>query len=77
MSAKNWRPKNWPKNPCDSCDHKEEDSYGMICNWSCGQATAQANFEAGAQKMYDEIRKLFASRATAEEFLEFFGGKNE
>ena len=48
-----WRPKDWPKCPCDGCENKVEDVYGMVCDIACGQHTAWCNQEAGADLMFE------------------------
>ena len=54
---KPWRPKNWPMNPCENCEKKVEDRFGLFCNLSCGIGPAHENFEAGADAMFDELRR--------------------
>lgn len=53
-----YRPPNWKPNPCDGCDKKEEDEYGLYCNIVCGKATAHSNYEAGADAMYEAIWEM-------------------
>lgn len=44
-----WIPDNWPENPCDGCEKKDEDDWGLVCaltchkgaNWRCGQMWAE------------------------------------
>lgn len=51
-----WRPKDWPKNPCDGCPDKKEDIYGLFCDLACGKATAYINREIGADAMLKTVR---------------------
>ena len=58
-----WRPPNWPKCPCDGCERKVMDGYGLLCDLSCGEYTAWLNREAGADAMYaaleEELKKVY------------------
>jgi len=53
-----WRPEGWPKCPCDECEKKEEDEYGLLCNLACGKYTAWLNREAGADAMLEVRRPI-------------------
>ena len=53
-----WRPKDWPVNPCNECEQKVEDNYGLFCDLSCGRHTQYINSEAGASDMLDALFKL-------------------
>ena len=53
-----WRPKEWPKNPCDGCKSKREDDWGLICDIACGNHTRWKHFERGADAMLDALFKL-------------------
>lgn len=52
-----WRPDDWPKNPCDNCQDKQEDKYGLLCLWSCGEGMAWLNKEAGADAILGALKK--------------------
>jgi len=52
-----YRPDGWKPNPCDDCEDKVEDEYGLVCAIACGLDTAYRNYEAGADAMYDAISK--------------------
>ena len=52
-----WRPEGWPKCPCDECEKKEEDEYGLLCNLACGKYTAWLNREAGADALLEMLRE--------------------
>jgi len=51
-----WRPKDWPKCPCDDCEKKEIDKWGMICDIVCGEYSAWLNREDGADLMLKALR---------------------
>lgn len=53
-----WRSKDWKTlfPECnDKCPERIIDSYGLYCNISCGKATANENFEAGADKLTENL----------------------
>jgi len=50
-----YRPDNWPKCPCDSCDHPDVDDYGYLCDLACGKRSAWFNREAGADAMLEVL----------------------
>ena len=56
MTIKSWRPDNWPKCPCDGCKEKQVDEYGLLCDLSCGKATAYANYQWGIESVISWIR---------------------
>lgn len=52
-----WRPEEgWRKNPCDGCSRKVEDEWGLVCNLSCGEATAYSNYEVGADAVIEKLK---------------------
>ena len=59
-----WRPKGWKVNPCDKCLGKVEDNYGLMCDLSCGKATAYANYEAGADALLKALWELASESPT-------------
>ncbi len=52
-----WRPEDWGGDPCNECDQKLEDNYGLLCDLSCGKASQYQNFEAGADAMLGALIK--------------------
>lgn len=54
-----WRPKEgWDKCPCDDCEKKVEDNYGLLCDLACGQHNAWLNSEAGADAHHEAVIKF-------------------
>ena len=54
----NWRPKDWDKGSCEGCGYRIDDEFGeFFCDIGCGEHTAQVNYEAGAEDMYEAIIK--------------------
>ena len=47
---------NMPDDPCQDCDDLSGDDFGLICNWTCGLATAYSNFMRGYRMGQDERR---------------------
>ena len=43
-------------NPCEDCEKKLIDDYGMVCALGCGKGNAHANYEAGADAILDALR---------------------
>uniref|UniRef100_A0A6M3L442 Uncharacterized protein n=1 Tax=viral metagenome TaxID=1070528 RepID=A0A6M3L442_9ZZZZ len=41
-------------NPCIDCPSKEEDTYGLLCDLSCGKHTAYVNYQAGMNELYHQ-----------------------
>ena len=52
----NWRPDNWPKDPCENCEHKKEDDWGLICDLTCGLASAHCYREEGANLILEALK---------------------
>ena len=46
------------KNPCDNCDRKREDEYGLLCDISCGQASAYRNYQVGIKEAIEMVKGL-------------------
>ena len=42
--------------PCVNCKERQEDSYGLFCDISCGKATAYANYQWGVKSVFAWIR---------------------
>ena len=53
-----WRPKGWPKDPCDGCIKKQEDTYGLMCDLACGKHSAWSNRESGADTILEALEQL-------------------
>jgi len=55
-----YRPDNWPKCPCEDCvrEYKQIDEYGYLCDLTCRERSAWANFELGADAMLETLFKL-------------------
>ena len=51
-----WRPLDWPKSPCDDCEHEDIDDYGYYCDLWCGKRTGWANRETGADAILGALR---------------------
>ena len=52
-----WRPDDWPDNPCDGCESKEEDGYGLVCALSCDKGSWWITYNTGGQAMLDALYK--------------------
>jgi hypothetical protein len=59
-----WRPPDWPKEPCIDCKDKEVDSYGYLCNLSCGKRTVFLSYEAGAEELLKRLFQLAKESST-------------
>ena len=46
------------KNPCENCDRKQEDEYGLLCDLACGGYTAWLNYQAGIKEAIEIVGKL-------------------
>jgi len=42
-------------NPCIDCPSKEEDTYGLLCDLSCGKHTAYVNYQAGMKEVVEWV----------------------
>ncbi len=42
----------------DNCPDKQEDTYGLLCDLSCGKHSMYVNYQAGIKEVVDWIRKV-------------------
>jgi hypothetical protein len=40
---------------CDTCETKDEDSYGLMCDWSCGKWTAHVQRQMMKEKIIESL----------------------
>ncbi len=45
------------KNPCENCFNKQEDTYGLLCDLSCGKHSMYINYQAGIKEVVDWVDK--------------------
>ena len=50
--------------PCDTCEQKEEDEYGLVCDIACGAYTANANFMLGAKEQLKRVAEHIKNLST-------------
>ena len=61
LEKTNWRPDNWESispDPCKDCTRKEEDAWGLLCEWTCRELDRYLNREAGADMILGALWKL-------------------
>jgi len=47
------------KNPCDKCERKEEDEYGLVCDLACGKHSAWFNHQEGIREVVTWLNDNF------------------
>lgn len=47
------------KNPCKHCKNKQIDSYGYVCDLTCGEYSAYLSQIEGAKKVLEYLKERY------------------